>query len=45
MSGGFSGRAAGAMLHGFEAGRDDPTIRQGMIEPYLPCAEGHRAQA
>jgi len=30
------------MLHGFEAGRDDPTIRQGMIEPYFLCPEGQR---
>ena len=42
LSGGFSGGTAGAMLHGFEAGKDDPTIRQGMIEPYFLCPEGQR---
>ena len=42
LSGGFSGGTAAAMLHGFEAGRDDPTIRQGMIEPYFLCPEGQR---
>ena len=42
LSGGFSGGTAGSMLHGFEAGRDDPTIRQGMIDPYFLCPEGQR---
>ena len=42
LSGGFSGGTAGSMLHGFEAGRDDPTIRQGMIEPYFLCPDGQR---
>jgi short subunit dehydrogenase-like uncharacterized protein len=42
LSGGFSGGTAGSMLHGFEEGRDDPTIRQGMTEPYFLCPEGQR---
>jgi short subunit dehydrogenase-like uncharacterized protein len=42
LTGGFSGGTAASMLHGFEAGRDDPTIRQGMVEPYFLCPEGQR---
>jgi short subunit dehydrogenase-like uncharacterized protein len=42
LTGGFSGGTAASMLHGFEAGRDDPTIRQGMIEPYFLCPEGQQ---
>lgn len=42
LSGGFSGGTAGSMLHGFEEGRDDPTIRQGMTEPYFLCPDGQR---
>jgi short subunit dehydrogenase-like uncharacterized protein len=42
LTGGFSGGTAAAMLHGFEAGRDDPAIRQGMTEPYFLCPDGQR---
>ncbi len=42
LRGGFSGGTAASMLHGTEAGRDDPSIGQSMRDPYWLAPEGHR---
>ena len=42
MRGGFSGGTAASLLHGTEAGRDDPSIGRAMTEPYYLAPEGHR---
>ncbi len=42
LRGGFSGGTAASLLHGTEAGRDDPSIGQSMRDPYWLAPEGHR---
>ena len=42
MRGGFSGGTAASLLHGTEAGREDPSIGRAMTEPYYLAPEGHR---
>ena len=42
MKGGFSGGTAASLLHGTEAGREDPSIGRAMREPYYLAPEGHR---
>jgi short subunit dehydrogenase-like uncharacterized protein len=42
LRGGFSGGTAASLLHGTEAGRDDPSIGQSMRDPYYLAPEGHR---
>ena len=42
MRGGFSGGTAASLLHGTEAGREDPSIGRFMTEPYCLAPEGHR---
>lgn len=42
LRGGFSGGTAAGLLHGTEAGRKDPSIKQAMTEPYYLAPEGHR---
>ena len=42
MRGGFSGGTAASLLHGTEAGREDPSIGRAMREPYYLAPEGHR---
>ena len=41
LRGGFSGGTAASLLHGTEAGRDDPSIGQSMRDPYWLAPEGH----
>lgn len=42
MRGGFSGGTAASLLHGTDAGREDPSIGRAMTEPYYLAPEGHR---
>jgi short subunit dehydrogenase-like uncharacterized protein len=42
MAGGFSGGTAASLLHGTDAGRNDPSIGLAMSEPYYLAPEGHR---
>jgi short subunit dehydrogenase-like uncharacterized protein len=42
LRGGFSGGTAASLLHGTDAGRDDPSIGQAMRDPYWLAPEGHR---
>ncbi len=42
LRGGFSGGTAASLLHGTQAGKADPTIRQAMTEPYYLAPDGHR---
>jgi short subunit dehydrogenase-like uncharacterized protein len=42
MKGGFSGGTAASLLHGTEAGREDPSIGRYMSDPYCLAPEGHR---
>jgi short subunit dehydrogenase-like uncharacterized protein len=42
LRGGFSGGTAASLLHGTEASRQDPSIRQSTTEPYYLAPEGHR---
>jgi short subunit dehydrogenase-like uncharacterized protein len=42
LRGGFSGGTAASLLHGTKAGREDPSIRQAMTDPYYLAPEGHR---
>ena len=42
MRGGFSGGTAASLLHGTEAGRNDPSMGRAMTEPYYLAPEGHR---
>ncbi|MBT8461061.1 MAG: saccharopine dehydrogenase NADP-binding domain-containing protein [Gemmatimonadetes bacterium] len=42
LRGGFSGGTAASLLHGTEAGRDDPSIGQALRDPYYLAPEGHR---
>jgi short subunit dehydrogenase-like uncharacterized protein len=42
MRGGFSGGTAASLLHGTEAGREDPSIMRAMTEPYYLAPEGQR---
>ena len=42
MRGGFSGGTAASLLHGTEAGREDPSIISAMTDPYSLAPEGQR---
>ena len=42
LRGGFSGGTAASLLHGTEAGREDPSIMRAMTEPYYLAPAGHR---